>query len=92
VKKFASYFLALDRKFKITQNDINKTFDQVKRSSEIRSREKKSFDQTPNLTENFDQLKMSSEIRSSDHSLVRGGNNIEFQLEIRMGTCKKIDV
>ncbi len=29
---------------------------------------KKSFDQTPNLTETFDQLKMSSEIRSSDHS------------------------
>ena len=55
--------MAVDRKFKITQNDINKTFDQVKRSSE-----KKSFDQTPNLTENFDQLKMSSEIQSSDHS------------------------
>ncbi len=29
---------------------------------------KKSFDQTPNLTETFDQLKMSSEIQSSDHS------------------------
>ncbi len=29
---------------------------------------KKSFDQTPNLTETFDQLKMSSEIWSSDHS------------------------
>ncbi len=29
---------------------------------------KKSFDQTPNLTESFDQLKMSSEIWSSDHS------------------------
>ena len=27
---------------------------------------KKSFDQTPNLTENFDQLKMSIEIRSTD--------------------------
>ncbi len=27
---------------------------------------KKSFDQTPNLTENFDQLKMSSEIQSTD--------------------------
>ena len=40
-------------------------FDQLKRSSEIRSSEKKqkkSFDQTPNLTENLDQLKMSSEI------------------------------
>ena len=55
--------MAVDRKFKITQNDINKTFGQLKRSSEIRSSEKKkSFDQTPNLTENFDQLKMSSEI------------------------------
>ena len=58
--------MAVDRKFKITQNDINKTFDQLKRSSEIRSSEKKSFDQTPNLTENFDQLKRSSEIRSSE--------------------------
>jgi hypothetical protein len=41
VKKFASYFLALDQKFKITQNDINKTFDQLKRSSEIRSTDQK---------------------------------------------------
>ena len=65
--------LALDRNFKITQNDINKSFDQLKRSSEIWSSEKKkkSFDQTPNLTENFDQLKMSSEIRSSDHFPLR---------------------
>ena len=39
----------------------------MKRSSEIQSSEKKkSFDQTPNLTENFDQLKRSSEIRSSE--------------------------
>jgi hypothetical protein len=48
-----------------------KSFDQLKRSTEIRSTEEnknKSFDQTPNLTETFDQLKMSSEIRSSDHS------------------------
>ncbi len=44
--------LALDRKFKITQNDINKTFD---------------FDQTPKLLETFDQVIQSSEIRSSDH-------------------------
>jgi hypothetical protein len=29
VKKFASYFLALDRNLKITQNDINKSFDQL---------------------------------------------------------------
>ena len=61
--------LAVDRKFKITQNDINKSFNQLKRSSEIQSSEKKqkkSFDQTPNLTENFDQLKMSSEIQSTD--------------------------
>jgi hypothetical protein len=29
VKKIASYFLALDRNFNITQNDINKSFDQV---------------------------------------------------------------
>jgi hypothetical protein len=56
--------LAVDQKFKITQNYINKTFDHLKRSSEIRStdQKKKSFDQTPNLTENVDQLKMSSEI------------------------------
>jgi hypothetical protein len=43
-----------------------KSFNQLKRSSEIRSTDKKqnkkSFDQTPNLTENIDQLKMSSEI------------------------------
>jgi hypothetical protein len=39
--KSVGSFLAVDRKFKITQNDINKTFDQVKRSSEIRSSEKK---------------------------------------------------
>jgi hypothetical protein len=32
VKKFASYFLALDRKFKITQNDVIKTFDQLPKS------------------------------------------------------------
>jgi hypothetical protein len=32
------------------------------------TKKKKSFDQTPYLTETFDQLKMSSEIRSSDHS------------------------
>jgi hypothetical protein len=38
----------------------------VKRSSELRSSEKKSFDQTPNLTETFDQVKRSSEIRSSE--------------------------
>ncbi len=44
-------------------------FDQLKRSSKIWSTDKKkSFDQTPNLTENFNQLKMSSKIRSSDHS------------------------
>ncbi len=42
--------MAVDRKFKITQNDINKTFDQLKRSSAIWSTDKKSFDQTPNLT------------------------------------------
>ena len=61
--------MAVDQKFKITQNDINKTFGQLKRSSEIRSTDKKkSFDQTPNLTETFDQLKMSSKIRSSDHT------------------------
>ena len=35
---------------------------------QLTKKKKKSFDQTPNLTENFDQLKMSSEIRSSDHS------------------------
>ena len=49
---------------------MTEKFDQVKMSSEIRSSEKKqkkSFDQMPNLTENFDQLKMSSEIWSSDH-------------------------
>ncbi len=33
--KSVGSFLAVDQKFKITQNDINKTFDQVKRSSEI---------------------------------------------------------
>ena len=38
----------------------------MKRSSEIRSSEKKSFDQMPNLTETFDQVKRSSEIRSSE--------------------------
>jgi hypothetical protein len=54
--------LAVDQKFKITQNDINKTFDQLKRSSEIRSTDKNSFDQTANLTETFNQLKRSSEI------------------------------
>ncbi len=49
------------------QNSIIRTFDQVKRSSEIRpSEKKKSFDQTPNLTETFDQVKRSSEIRSSE--------------------------
>jgi hypothetical protein len=32
------------------------------------TKKKKSFNQTPNLTENFDQLKMSSEIGSSYHS------------------------
>ncbi len=47
-------------------NSIIRTCDQLKRSSEIWSSEKKSFDQTPNLTENFDQLKRSSEIRSSE--------------------------
>ena len=30
------------------------------------TKKKRSFDQTPKLTENFDQLKMSSEIRSTD--------------------------
>ena len=48
------------------QNSIIRTFDQVKRSSEIRSSEKKSLDQTPNLTETFDQVKRSSEIRPSE--------------------------
>jgi hypothetical protein len=33
--KSVGSFLGVDQKFKITQNDINKTFDQVKRSSEI---------------------------------------------------------
>ena len=59
------HMFSVDQNLKITQNDINKSFDQLKRSSEIRSSEKKqkkSFDQMPNLTENFDQLKMSSEI------------------------------
>ena len=32
--------LALDRKFKITQNDINKTFDKVKTCEIIRSNDK----------------------------------------------------
>ncbi len=65
IKKFNQR--SVDRKFKITQNDINKNFDQLKRSSEIRSTDKKkSFNQTPYLTETFDQLKMSSEIRSTD--------------------------
>jgi hypothetical protein len=64
--KSVGSFLAVDQKFKITQNSIIRTFDQLKRSSEIRSSEKKCFDQTPNLTENFDQLKRSSEIRSSE--------------------------
>jgi hypothetical protein len=35
--KSVGSFLTVDRKFKITQNDINKSFDQLKRSSEIRS-------------------------------------------------------
>jgi hypothetical protein len=39
VPKSVGSFLAVDRKFKITQNDIIRTFDQVKRSSEIRSTE-----------------------------------------------------
>ena len=49
--------LAVDRNFL-------KTFNQLKRSSEIQStdQKKKSFNQTPKLTENFNQLKMSSEI------------------------------
>ncbi len=54
--------MAVDRNFL-------KSFDQLKRSSEIRStdkKNKKNFNQTPKLTENFDQLKMSSEIRSTD--------------------------
>ncbi len=42
------------------QNSIIRTFDQVKRSSEIWSSEKKSFDQTPNLTETLYQVKRSS--------------------------------
>ncbi len=54
--------MAVDQKFKITQNDIIKTFDQLKRSSEIRSTVKKGFDQMPNLKETFDQLKRSSDI------------------------------
>ena len=33
MKKFESYFLALDRKFKITQNDIIKTFDQLPKNN-----------------------------------------------------------
>ncbi len=41
--------------------------DQVK-FDQLTKKKKKSFDQTPNLTENFDKLKMSSEIQSSDHS------------------------
>ena len=57
----------------VDQNFL-KSFNQLKRSSEIRStdkKHKKNFDQTPKLTENFDQLKMSSEIRSSDHFPVK---------------------
>ncbi len=90
--------LAVDRKFKITQNDINKSFDQLKRSSEIRSSEKKqkkSFDQTPNLTENFDQLEMSSEIRSSDHSpficvkILTKKNNCALASNIKPSVNKK---
>jgi hypothetical protein len=33
---------------------------------QLTKKNKKKFDQTPNLTENFDQLKRSSEIRSSE--------------------------
>ncbi len=63
--------MAVDRKFKIT---LLKSFDQLKRSSEIQStdQKKRSFDQTPYLTETFNQLKRSSEIRSSDHSPKKG--------------------
>ena len=32
LKKSVRSFLALDRKFKITQNDINKSFDQLPKS------------------------------------------------------------
>jgi outer membrane lipoprotein-sorting protein len=72
--------LALDQKFKITQNDINQTFDQVKTCEIIWSNEnikkiinktfnqvtKSALDQMPNLTETFDQVKRSSEIWSSE--------------------------
>jgi hypothetical protein len=46
-------FLALDQKFKITQNYINKTFDQLKRSSEIRSTDKKKFWSNAKFNRNF---------------------------------------
>ena len=40
VPKSVGSFLAVDQKFKITQNDINKTFDQLKTCEIIRSNNK----------------------------------------------------
>ncbi len=56
---------SLDRKLKITQNYINKTFDQLKTLKKFDQVIKHNFDQTPKLLQNFDQLIRSSEIRSS---------------------------
>ena len=53
--------MAVDRKFKITQNDINKTFDQLKSLKKFDQMIKyktfiiKTFDQLKN--DNFDQVK-----------------------------------
>jgi hypothetical protein len=76
VPKKNGRIFSLDQKLKITQNDINKTFNLVKTCEIIRSNEnikklinktfdqvtKSAFDQMPNLTETFDQVKRSSEI------------------------------
>jgi hypothetical protein len=67
VKKFASYFLALDRKFKITQNDIIKILINCQKSVGSFWAVDRKFKITQNdINETFDQLKRSSEIRSTD--------------------------
>ena len=49
MKKSVRSFKALDQKLKITQNDINKTFDQLKTFKKFDQVKKHNFDQTPKL-------------------------------------------
>jgi hypothetical protein len=69
VKKFASYFLALDQKFKITQNDIIKILINCQNPKSVGSflAVDRKFKITQNdINKSFDQLKRSSEIQSTD--------------------------